>query len=103
MQSAVMKTHERAAATGVTVRLPRPVRERVRKVAKSEHRSIAAYIEHLVERDLRERDEADRVVRVHLAASLPDVPSGEVIREKGETKARHSRRSATLNKLFRAR
>ena len=98
-----MKIRERSVGPAVTVRLPRPVGERVRKLAKSEHRSMAAYIEHLVERDLRERDEAERVVRVHVAANLPDVPSGKIPREGGETKGRHARRSAALNKLFGAR
>jgi DeoR/GlpR family transcriptional regulator of sugar metabolism len=53
-----------------------------------------------VERDLRERDEAERLVRVHTAAGLPDVPVDEVIREAGETTARHKRRAAVLNALF---
>ena len=103
MQISTMKIQERAAGPAVTVRLPRPVRERVRKLARSEHRSMAAYIEHLVERDLRERDEAERVVRVHIAASLPDIPAGKVAREGGETRGRHARRSAVLDKLFGAR
>jgi hypothetical protein len=95
-----MKTHEKSAVSGVTVRLPPRVRDRVRKVARSEHRSVAAYIEHLVERDLRERDEAERLVRVHIAAGLPDVPAGKVAREAGERKGRHARRAAVLNTLL---
>lgn len=103
MQIAGMKTQEKPTAPGITVRLPSPIRERVLKLARAEHRSAAAYIEHLVERDLRERDEAERLVRVHLAAGLPDVPVGEVTRETGETKERHARRAAALNTLFGSR
>ncbi|HET7879983.1 MAG TPA: Arc family DNA-binding protein [Acetobacteraceae bacterium] len=91
---------EKSATPGITVRLPSPVRERVLKLARSEHRSAAAYIEHLVERDLRERDEADRLVRVHTAAGLPYTPSGEVTREVGETRQRHACRTAALDTLF---
>jgi hypothetical protein len=80
--------------------LPPPVRDRVIQLARAEHRSAAAYIEQLVERDLRERDEADRIIRVHTAQGLPDQPAGTVTREAGETPARHARRSATLNALF---
>jgi hypothetical protein len=75
----------------------------VLQLARSEHRSAAAYIEHLVERDLRERDEAERIIRVHVAAGLPDVPAGEVARETGETKERHARRATALSTLFGAR
>lgn len=98
-----MKTQEKSAAPGITVRLPSPVRERVLKLARSEHRSAAAYIEHLVDRDLRERDEAERVVRVYVAAGVPDRPTSEYVRESGETKERHVRRAAMLNKLLGAR
>jgi len=95
-----MKPHEKPAASGVTVRLAARTRDRVRKLARSEYRSVAAYIEHLVERDLRERDEAERLVRVHVAAGLPVVPAGDVARETGETKGRHARRAAVLNALL---
>ena len=99
MQLAAMKTREKPAASGITVRLPSPVRQRVAK----EHRSLAAYIERLVERDLRERDEAERPVRIHVAAGLPNPPAGDVTREANETAERHARRTAALNTLFGAR
>lgn len=91
---------ERPTASGITVRLPPSVRERVIALARSEHRSAAAYIEHLVERDLQERDEAERVVRVHVAAGLPPAPVGQVAREDGESTKRHQRRAGILNALF---
>jgi hypothetical protein len=100
MQIPSMKPQEKSTTPGITVRLPPPIRERMLKLARSEHRSAAAYIEHLVERDLRERDEAERIVRVHIAVDLPDVPMGEVTRETGETNERHARRAAALNTLF---
>jgi hypothetical protein len=67
MQIGGMRIREKSTVPGITVRLPSPIRERVLKLAWFEHRSAAAYIEHLVERDLRERDEAERLVRVHVA------------------------------------
>ena len=99
----LMRTEAKSTTAGITVRLPPDVRARVSELARSEHRSAAAYIEHLVERDLRERDEAERLVRVHVAAGLPDVPAGEVAPEPRETKQRHARRTAALNALFGSR
>ncbi len=95
-----MKSQPRSAGPAISVRLPPPVRDRVIRLAQAEHRSAAAYIEQLVERDLRERDEAERIIRVHVADGLPDSPAGDVTQEKGESAARHASRSATLNRLF---
>jgi hypothetical protein len=49
---------------------------------------------------LAARDDAERVVRVHVAGELTDRPQGTVHREAGESQARHARRSAVLSKLF---
>lgn len=95
-----MRTQAKSTAPGITVRFPAPIRDYVTRLAQSEHRSAAAYIEQLVERDLRQRKQAERVVRVHVAAGLPDVPTGQVTREKGETTERHGRRESVLNALF---
>jgi len=90
----------KSAAPGITVRFSAPIRDLVTRLARSEHRSAAAYIEQLVERDLREREQAERVVRVYTAAGLPDAPQGQVTREKDETTERHERRESVLNALF---
>jgi len=91
---------EKSPASGITVRLPAPLRDRVMVVARSQHRSAAAYIERLIERDLHERDEADRVVQVHVAAGLQDKPAGQVAPEAAETPQRHARRARVLDALF---
>ncbi len=88
------------ARTGVTVRLAPDAHDRLRRIAEAEHRSVAAYLELLVERELAARDDAERVVRVHVAGELTDRPQGTVHREAGESQARHARRSAVLSKLF---
>lgn len=90
---------KKAAVSGITVRFATGVRKRVDQVARLEHRSAAAYIEALVERDLREREEAERVVRIHTAPDVPP-PTGEVIREEGETPEQHAYRTQVLNALF---
>jgi predicted transcriptional regulator len=95
-----MKTPAKSTTPGITVRFPAPIRDRVIRLAQVEHRSAAAYIEQLVERDLRAREEADRVVHIHVAAGLTEVPSGQVTREEGETTERFGRREAVLNALF---
>ena len=85
---------------GVTVRLDPKAHARLQQIAKAEHRSVAAVLELLVEREIRARDEAERVIRVHVAAELEGQAQGEIVREAGETDAAYARRSATLCKLF---
>ena len=88
------------ARLGLTVRLAPPIQERVRKIAESEHRSVSAYLEQLIERDLAARDEAERVVRVFVDPDLGGGGQGEVAREDGEDEERHARRADTLDRLF---
>jgi len=83
-----------------TEAITKSLAETTDRLAQVEHRSAAAYIEQLVERDLRAREEADRVVHIHVAAGLTEVPSGQVTREEGETTERFGRREAVLNALF---
>jgi len=85
--------------SGITVRFPKAIREQVKSVAQSEHRSAAAYIEDLVERDLRHRDEADRIVRIYVSADAPDW-TGTVIRGERESEEEHAERTAVLTQLF---
>ena len=85
---------------GVTVRLDSEAHDRLRRIAAAEHRSVAAYLELLVARDLAAREDAERVVRVHVAPDLPTAPPGPIRREANETEARHARRGATLDTLF---
>lgn len=69
------------------------------RIARDEHRSAAAYIKELVERDLRQREEADRVVRIYVAPGVPPA-TGEVVREEDETAEQHAHRTEVLNALF---
>jgi hypothetical protein len=93
-------SHATRARAGVTVRLAPDAHDRLRRIAEAEHRSVAGYLELLVERDLAARDDAERVVRVHIAPELAGVPQGTIHREAGESQARYARRSAVLRKLF---
>jgi hypothetical protein len=90
----------RASQSGVTVRLDPETHDRVRDIAASEHRSVAGYLERLVEQDLAARDEQERVVRIHVAPELAGTPLGTIDREPGESDAAHARRSANLKRLF---
>jgi hypothetical protein len=85
---------------GVTLRLQAEAHERIRRIAEAEHRSISAYLEMLVERDLAARAEAERVVRVHVATELAGTDLPGITREAGETDAEYAARSATLRTLF---
>lgn len=85
---------------GFTVRLDPQVQERVRRISDAEHRSVSAYLEQLVARDLASRDEAERVVRVFVDPAVGGIPQAEVAQEAGEDEERYARRAATLDKLF---
>lgn len=99
MQTVDMDMQIVEAPRGVTVRLADDVRQRVAAVARAEHRSTAAYIESLVDRDLAERAERARVVTVYAAWDAP-AWSGAVDRGVDETDAEHADRSAVLKQLF---
>lgn len=89
-----------AARTGVTVRLDPEDLYRLRRIAEAERRSVAGYLELLVERDLAARDEAERVVHIHVAPELAGLHQGPVRREDGESDEQYERRKAVLTALF---
>jgi hypothetical protein len=85
---------------GITVRLDPDVRDRIQRIAAHEHRSIAGYVQMLIERDLRARDEAERIIYVFTAPELEGVPFAPVEREQGETDERYEARAEALRILF---
>jgi hypothetical protein len=100
MQMRGMPNAKAVARPGVTLRLDPEAHARLRQIARAEHRSVAAVLERLVEREIKARDEAERVIRVHVAPELAGQPQGEVLRQPGESDAAYARRSATLKGLF---
>lgn len=92
-----------ASRASVTIRFNPDTHERLRRIAAAEHRTVAAYLETLVARDLAAREEADRVVRVHVAPELADAPLRPIRREPDESDAEFARRGAVLGALFGAR
>ena len=86
--------------TGVTVRLAPDAHERLRKIAEAEHRSVAGYLELLIEREFTALDDAERVVYLHVAPEVADEPQGEIQREAGESEERYNRRRSALIALF---
>jgi predicted transcriptional regulator len=89
--------------SGITVRLDHRLRDRVQQIAVAEHRSVAGYLQMLIERDVNARDEAERIVQVFVAPELRDAPLGSVGREEGETDEEYERRARALDTLFGAR
>lgn len=100
MQVAAMPMTTSPARTGVTVRLDPEAHERLQRIAKFEHRSVAAYLEMLVEREIARRDEAERVIRVHVAPELEGKPFGDPDRRPGESDMSYASRKKTIDTLF---
>lgn len=88
------------ARAGVTLRLDPDTHDRLRRIAAAEHRSVSAYLEMLVARDLAAREEAERVIRVYVAPEIADEPFGEINRENGESDERYLERSTVLKMLY---
>jgi predicted transcriptional regulator len=99
MQIASMTAQTRPSVSGLTVRLAPNLRSQVDAVARAEHRSAAANIEALVEQDLRAREENARVIRLYVAAGLPDKPDGNVVRGEDEPESDYQERAALLDFL----
>lgn len=95
-----LMSHSTPSRPGVTVRLAPTALNQLRRIAEREHRSVAGYLELLIERELAARNEADRVVHVYVAPELANKPQGRLHREAGESVTRYGRRVATLNRLF---
>jgi predicted transcriptional regulator len=89
--------------SGITVRLDQTLRDRVQRIAAAEHRSVAGYVQMLIERDVAAREEAERAIHVFVARELRDAPLGIVGREDGETDEEYARRAEALDMLFGAR
>ena len=92
-----------AGRPGITIRLDRTLRDRVQHIAAAEHRSVAGYVQMLIERDVAARDDAERTVHVFVAPELRDTPLGVVGREDSETDEEYTRRAKALDTLFGAR
>ena len=86
--------------TGVTVRLDPEAHEHLQRIAKFEHRSVAAYLEMLVEREIARREEAERVIRVHVAPELEGQPFGNPDRRPSESDKSYANRKNTIDTLF---
>jgi predicted transcriptional regulator len=100
MHMAAMPNTNPAARPGVTVRLDPAAHARLQQIAKAEHRSVAAVLERLVEREIKARDEAERVIRVHVAPELEGQPFGDLDRRPGEGDRSYARRKKTIDALF---
>lgn len=87
-------------ARGVTVRLNAEAHERVASMARAEHHPMAAFLEMLVDSEIAARDEADRVIRVHVAPELAGTPFGDPDRRPRECDRAYAARRRTIDTLF---
>ena len=98
-----MSEADAPAPTSIRIRLDRETRKRLECIAAYEHRSVANYVQRLIDRDLKAREEAARVIHVFVAPELADAPFGVVGREEGESEEEYAERAAALDTLFQAR
>lgn len=104
--ASLMLYPEKRPGSSVTVQLPRAISLRAGEVTSAEHLSLEAYVEGLVERDLREREEVaqmNRVISIHVAADLPDIVPEQLIRDPDENDEEYAQRSKVLASLFGAK
>lgn len=100
MQIYIMRNAPTGTRPGVTVRLEPEAHARLQQIAKAEHRSVAAVLERLVEREIQARDEAERTIRLHVAPELQAQPFGGPDRRPGESDRSYTRRKKTIDALF---
>jgi predicted transcriptional regulator len=84
----------------VTVRLDEGQYRRLAALASAENRSPANFLEAAVLRDLDARDEASRVLTMHVAADAEEVAPGPLVRTEGEPDLRYEQRAALMDRLF---
>jgi hypothetical protein len=84
----------------LTLRLDPAGFRRLRLLAAAENRTPTNWVETVVLRELRARDEANRVLTVASAPELEGAAAGELVRSEGETDARYAERRALLAELL---
>lgn len=84
----------------LTLRLDPAGFRRLRLLAAAENRTPTNWVETVVLRELRARDEANRVLTVASAPELEGAAAGELLRSEGETDARYAERRALLSELL---
>ena len=100
MHIGVMPNASPSTRPGVTVRLDPEAHARLQQIVRAEYRSVAAVLELLVEREIRARDDTERVIRVHVAPELEGKSFGEPDRRPDESDKSFARRKKTIDAIF---
>jgi hypothetical protein len=100
MQNGYMRIASSLNRAGVTGRSGPEAHGGLQQIAKAEHRSVAAVLKHLVECEIKARDEAERMIRFHVAPELQGQPFGDPDRRPGESDRSYARREKTIATLF---
>jgi hypothetical protein len=89
------------AKVAITLRLDAAAAHRLQAIAEGENRSLTNYVETALLRDLAQRDEADRVITMHVA---PDASTSirpeDVVRAEGESDEEYAERQALAVELW---
>lgn len=97
-RSAVAKLPAKVA---ITLRLDPDRAARLQAIAEAENRSLTNYVETVLLRDLARREEADRVITMHVAPGVPSsIRPEDVIRAEGESDADYAERQALMVELW---
>jgi hypothetical protein len=88
------------AKVAITLRLDAERVRRLQAVAEAEHRSLTNYVETALLRDLARREEADRVITMHVAPGVPtSIRPEDVARAEGESDEAYAERQALMVEL----
>ncbi len=84
----------------ITLRLDEERYRRLAQLASAENRTPTNFVETAVLRDLDARDEAARVITMHVGADAAELSPGTLLRTEGESHERYAERAALMDRLF---
>jgi hypothetical protein len=93
--------HRQPSKVAITLRLDAERARRLQAIAEAENRSLTNYVETALLRELALREEAERVITMHVAPDTsPSIRPEDVIRAEGETDEDYAARQALAVELW---
>ncbi len=94
-------TTKPTAKVAITLRLDAERVRRLQAIADAENRTLTNYVETALLRDLARREEADRVITMHVPeGASTSIRPEDVVRAEGETDEEYAERQALAVELW---